>query len=75
MAFTKVVEGRLFESIDFDPQTQTYAALSAFTAPFEIFDEQGEAISKTPHDAFAPATYYTSALELIEPGTWATVDG
>lgn len=73
--FTKVVQNRTYTGLVFMDEMQCYAALSTFEAPFEIFDEEGKPIH--PHDseqALEP-TGSRSALEVIEPGSWKTVDG
>lgn len=74
LPFTKVIENRLYTGVAFDKLSQAYVAIASYEAPFEIFDEQGDPINKANQGLLEP-TATRSTLELIEPGTWRTVDG
>jgi cleavage and polyadenylation specificity factor subunit 1 len=74
LPFTKVVQNRLYTGVAFDKPSQSYIAIASYEAPFEIFDEQGDPIDKANQGLLEP-TATRSTLELIEPGTWRTVDG
>lgn len=47
LPFTKVVENRLFTDVALDHPSQSYVAISSFSAPFEIYNEDGDPIDKT----------------------------
>lgn len=74
LPFTKVIQNRLYAGVAFDKLSQSYVAIASYEAPFEIFDEQGDPINKANQGLLEP-TATRSTLELIEPGTWRTIDG
>lgn len=73
--FTKVLQKRLYTDIVFDQPSQSFVAAAAFSAPFEIFNDEGEPINHTTGEKLLEPTATRSALELIEPGSWRTLDG
>lgn len=75
MPFTKVQQGCLYLDVAFDQASQTYAAVSAYSAPFEIFDDDGVPLNTLPGPQLLEPSYERSCLELIEPGSWRAVDG
>lgn len=70
-----MVRGRLFAGIAFHQASQSYAAISDFSAPFEVFDDEGEPLHPNQSEDPLEPTTERSAIELIEPGSWRTVDG
>lgn len=75
LAYTKVVQGRLYTCIVYHAETLCYAAVSTFSAPFEIYQEEGEPLYPYDAERALPPTGPRSALELIEAGSWRTIDG
>lgn len=73
--FTKVVQGRLYTDIVYHPETQCYAAISTFPAPFEIYQDEGAPLHPYDAEQALQPTGPRSALELIEAGSWRTVEG
>lgn len=75
LPFSKVAEGRLYNSVTFDQPSQSYVASAVFAAPFEIFDEDGTPANRLYGEDLQEPESERSALELIEPGSWRTIDG
>lgn len=75
LPFTKVIQGRLYTDIVYHAESACYAAISTFSAPFEIFQDEGEPLHPYDAEQALQPTATRSALELIEPGSWDSVDG
>lgn len=73
--FTKVIEDRVYTGLVYVEVMHCYAALAAFEALFEIFDEEGKPIHSYDGEQALEPTGSRSALEIIEPGSWKIVDG
>lgn len=73
--FTKVIEDRLYTEIAFHALSQSYAAIATYTTPFEIFTDDGDPLYSETDPTRQEPCGTRSSLELIEPGSWRTVDG
>lgn len=80
LPYTKVVQNRLYLDVAFDQPTKSYLALATFSAPFDIFDDEGESLNKlhgrkcfryqtedVPRESDMEAPCTASAGEMIEP--------
>lgn len=65
----------MYTDIAYHTETASYAAISTFPAPFEIFQDEGEPLHPYDAEQALQPTAPRSALEIIEPGSWASVDG
>lgn len=75
LPFTRVIQHRRYTDVAFHALSQSYAAIATYDAPFEIFSEEGEPLHSESDTLRQEPTGTRSSLELIEPGSWQTVDG
>jgi cleavage and polyadenylation specificity factor subunit 1 len=73
--FTKVIEDRLYTGVAYHGHSNSYVAIATYDAPFEIFTDEGEPIHRDTDPTRQEPTGTRSTLELIEPGSWKTIDG
>ncbi|KAG8688697.1 mRNA cleavage and polyadenylation factor subunit [Ceratobasidium sp. 423] len=67
-------DGRVYTSIAYDVSTRHILAASALRTTFAYYDEDSNEIY-TPDASHPNPQIHCSALELITPDTWTTVDG
>ncbi|CAE6490781.1 unnamed protein product, partial [Rhizoctonia solani] len=67
-------DGRVYTSVAYDVSTRHILAASALRTTFAYYDEDSNEIY-TPDAAHPNPQIHCSALELITPDTWTTVDG
>ncbi|KEP51741.1 cleavage and polyadenylation specificity factor protein [Rhizoctonia solani 123E] len=67
-------DGRVYTSVAYDVSTRHVLAASALRTTFAYYDEDANEIY-TPDAAHPNPQIHCSALELITPDTWTTVDG
>ncbi|KAG8744304.1 mRNA cleavage and polyadenylation factor subunit [Ceratobasidium sp. 414] len=67
-------DGRVYTSIAYDVSTRHVLAASALRTSFAYYDEDSNEVY-TPDASHPNPHIHCSALELITPDTWVTVDG
>ncbi|CAE6441366.1 unnamed protein product [Rhizoctonia solani] len=67
-------DGRVYTSVAYDVSTRHILAASALRTTFAYYDEDSNEIY-TPDATHPNPQIHCSALELITPDTWTTVDG
>ncbi|KAF5309321.1 hypothetical protein D9611_014402 [Ephemerocybe angulata] len=70
-----VPRGRSYSNVVFDPSTCLVVAASCNQAKFASYDEDGNRIWEPDAPNVSDPTSDTSALELISPDSWVTMDG
>ncbi|KAL0957913.1 hypothetical protein HGRIS_000094 [Hohenbuehelia grisea] len=67
--------GRAYSNIVFDPSTSLVVAASSLQAKFASFDEDGNCLWEPDGPGITEPVCECSALELISPELWITMDG
>ncbi|KAJ2930722.1 hypothetical protein H1R20_g6373, partial [Candolleomyces eurysporus] len=70
-----VPRGRSFSNVLFDPSTCLIVAASCMHAKFASYDEDGNRVWEADAPNVSDPLSETSALELISPDGWVTMDG
>ncbi|KAJ2917885.1 hypothetical protein MD484_g2498, partial [Candolleomyces efflorescens] len=70
-----VPRGRSFSNVLFDPSTCLIVAASCMQAKFASYDEDGNRVWEADAPNVSDPVSDTSALELISPDGWVTMDG
>ncbi|KXN84455.1 Protein CFT1 [Leucoagaricus sp. SymC.cos] len=70
-----VPRGRAYSSVLFDPSTSLIVAASSLQARFISFDEDGNKLWEPDAPNLPEPSVDCSALELIAPDIWVTMDG
>ncbi|KAF9448151.1 hypothetical protein P691DRAFT_801258 [Macrolepiota fuliginosa MF-IS2] len=70
-----VPRGRAYSSVVFDPSTSLIVAASSLQARFTSFDEDGNRMWEPDAPNIPEPNADCSALELIAPDIWVTMDG
>ncbi|KAF8886814.1 CPSF A subunit region-domain-containing protein [Infundibulicybe gibba] len=75
LPFRSLPRGRPYSSIVFDPTTSLVIAASSLQAKFASFDEDGNQVWEPDAPNISDPLCDCSALELISPDLWVTMDG
>ncbi|KIY51579.1 hypothetical protein FISHEDRAFT_56503 [Fistulina hepatica ATCC 64428] len=75
MPSRSVPRGKPYSNIVFDPSTSLIVAASSLKARFASFDEDGNQIWAPDAPNISDPSCECSALELISPDLWVTMDG
>ncbi|KAJ3567068.1 hypothetical protein NP233_g6602 [Leucocoprinus birnbaumii] len=70
-----IPRGRAYSSVLFDPSTSLIVAASSLQARFTSFDEDGNKLWEPDAPNVTEPNVDCSALELIAPDIWVTMDG
>ncbi|TFK16893.1 hypothetical protein FA15DRAFT_650709 [Coprinopsis marcescibilis] len=70
-----VPRGRSYSNVLFDPSTCLIVAASSLQAKFASYDEDGNRVWEPDAPNVSDPLTDTSALELISPNSWVTMDG
>ncbi|KAF5351191.1 hypothetical protein D9756_008185 [Leucocoprinus leucothites] len=70
-----IPRGRAYSSVLFDPSTSLIVAASSLQARFTSFDEDGNKLWEPDAPNIPEPNVDCSALELIAPDIWVTMDG
>ncbi|KAF8318712.1 hypothetical protein DL93DRAFT_2225607 [Clavulina sp. PMI_390] len=66
---------RLYSTITYDVTSQHYVAASLMKREFQLFDEETNPLWTTDDERLMLPQGNASAIELVSPHTWETVDG
>ncbi|KZT36486.1 hypothetical protein SISSUDRAFT_989137 [Sistotremastrum suecicum HHB10207 ss-3] len=70
-----VPQGKAYSHLSYDVQSSLVVAVASLKTRFQMFDEEAKAIWEPEEPTVSDPTQECSALELISPDGWYTLDG